>query len=166
MKCKITHGEIHNLGSEGDEVEVSEAVYHSFADKLEVLDNEDVTAHNAGETAASVEHTPDREAPEAAGEEDSGERDQSIEKAETAASAPETVSEGEADASQNMPDMGTESAGDEDVDLSEMSVADLKEWLNEHEDDLSDEDLDAMYEAEENGEGRATAKDAIDAKRS
>ena len=168
MKCKITDGEIHNLGSEGDEVEVSEDVYHSFSDKLEVLDNDDVKAHNAGETAASVEHTPNREAPDARGEEESGERDQSIRKAETAASAPETVSEGEgeADATQNLPDMEGQADENESVDISEMSVSDLKDWLDEHESDLSDEDLDRMFEAEEEGKDRDTAKDAIDSKRS
>ena len=165
MKCKITDGEIINLGEEGDEVEVSEDVYHSFADKLEVLDNDDVHARNEGEiaeTGASVEETPNRAATdEAAGEADSGERDQSIQEAETAASAPETVSEGEADATQNLPDMEGEG-----VDLSEMSVPELESFLDEHEDDLSDEDLDRMYEAEESGEDRQTAKKAIDAKRS
>lgn len=159
MKCKITNRPIENLGEPGDEVEVDEAVYLSFKDNLEVLDaDDDESTERAAETAASVEETVDGHDADA----DNDEADASVERSETAASAPETIDAGETDPSPNMAD----SENGEAVDVSEMSVSELKEFLNEHEGDLSDDDLDAMYAAEEDGEDRETAKKAIDGKRS
>ena len=169
MKCKITNKQIHGLGEPGDEVDVDEHTYRAFSDNLEPVDDdgegEDRGANYESETAASVTETIDdtRTDGNGNGEEEAAdeEREASVQRSETAASAPETIDEGETDASPNIPD--DEEATN--VQVSEMSVSELKSFLDDHGDDLSNDDLDRMYEAEEQGQDRSTAKDAIDAQR-